>query len=649
LVSQPRCDINANDTGAVYLYEWESLPTEPTYSYITTADATETLRGSTGSEYFGYSIATGDFDGDQDLDLAVGAYNAEAPGGPNNAGALRVFLYDQETGAYESEPAQVMYGEDANHNLGESVAILGAGHVASFAFGVDELGYNVGMPYWGELVEPEATPEDPEPALTLAREPLEYSADLGYGRFGTSFDLSDEGQDNVIDVIVGASYLSTESVGVTRAGSGFIYQVDDLMASPNTEESALNPTQNLQGFRGHSGYDLLGEGAKFIGDFDGDGYGDVALVARAEEQPTSFNNQDTLAQGGCPNRQSDAGAVYIFRGRAQGDFESEPSFVVFGQRSRENLEVVDGRIDMNNDQRADLLVGARFADIRENGSTRNDAGRAAIFLGRPAPADGTRLVICEEDAELLGETGSSRLGWSVSAIGDLNQDGCAEAAFGQPELRIENRNRQGAVHIVYGWGGAGCFAQPRVLSLTARDAEARFGTSIAAADLDLDGVSDLVIGGFNARVNNERRGVVWIVRASQLQTLAPLTLDQARVMHEVNNWVGAQGEWQLNGLVNGSRFGWSVGAVSGYVLVGIPWLGQGGARSGGAHLYRVGANGVEGLSGVFSGETFNRDSELGRAVDLARTGNRVWLGLGSLWGRGTHTQGGSVYVGDFTP
>ena len=53
--------------------------------------------------------------------------------------------------------------------------------------------------------------------------------------------------------------------------------------------------------------------------------------------------------------------------------------------------------------------------------------------------------------------------------------------------------------------------------------------------------------------------------------------------------------------------------------------------------------------GVVVGETQAGYSELGNVVDLHRTGDQAWIGVGSLWGIGTHAQGGSVYVGSLTP
>merc|ERR1711907_66762 len=105
--------------------------------------------------------------------------------------------------------------------------------------------------------------------------------------FGNDFDLSDEGRDGVLDVVVGA---------------GFVYQITDVTAQVTPDQDPLMPTQSLEGFLRHSGYDELGEGARFIGDFDGDGWGDLAINARLEEQPSSFGTEERVDSGGCPSR-----------------------------------------------------------------------------------------------------------------------------------------------------------------------------------------------------------------------------------------------------------------------------------------------------------------------------------------------------------
>ena len=250
---------------------------------------------------------------------------------------------------------------------------------------------------------------------------------------------------------------------------------------------------------------------------------------------------------------------------------------------------------------------------------------------------------------MTGATADDHLGWSVVGMGDLNGDGCAEVAFGEPEANANGANRRGVVHIVYGWGANTCFTEPQVLSLTIDNSDARFGTSLASDDFDYDGFADLVVGGFNALVAGERRGAAWVIRSSELSGLSPQGLDDTRVYHDVSSMVGLEGEWWVGGPSTLSRFGWSVAADAPYLIVGSPYLSEGSYRSGGATLYELGVNGIERAVGQLRGETNHEEGELGSDVDVFHNGQRGWIGVSSHLGWGTYVQGGSVYIGEFTP
>ena len=53
--------------------------------------------------------------------------------------------------------------------------------------------------------------------------------------------------------------------------------------------------------------------------------------------------------------------------------------------------------------------------------------------------------------------------------------------------------------------------------------------------------------------------------------------------------------------------------------------------------------------GIFAGETQDTFGELGQVCDLHVNPIQGWIGFGSFWGRGTYSQGGSVYLGTFQP
>ena len=394
---------------------------------------------------------------------------------------------------------------------------------------------------------------------------------------------------------------------------------------------------------------MLGDGVQLIGDFDGDGFADVAVSARADERPTNFSADDVVDTSGCAPRRNNSGAIYIFRGEAGGGLRAEPSFVIFGQNADDNLETIAGGIDIDGDDKDDLIIGARFADPNDGSGRKRDAGRAMIYKGRSAGAESERVVICQADAEMIGANANNHLGWATMSLGDINNDGCPESVISEPELPLDGRNRQGAVHILYGWGGSRCYAEPHILSLTVTNGDARFGTSLTTTDADQDGRSDLIVGGFNAAYNGTRPGAVWVIRASEIDALSPRRLDQSRVYHYIDSMVGEQGDWWIAGSLNQSQFSWSVSASGPYLFISAPRVRDRAERRGQGYLYSLSPQGIGDLVGVFAGETDDTYGELGRVAELYSTGQDAWIGFGSMWGRGTYEQGGSVYVGTFSP
>jgi hypothetical protein len=82
---------------------------------------------------------------------------------------------------------------------------------------------------------------------------------------------------------------------------------------------------------------------------------------------------------------------------------------------------VAGAGDVNGDGRADMLVGVPGAN---NGSTI-DAGRAHLYLGALPPPLMPAFAV-------LGTVPYAELGLSVAGIGDVNGDGLADFAIGEP-------------------------------------------------------------------------------------------------------------------------------------------------------------------------------------------------------------------------
>ena len=93
-----------------------------------------------------------------------------------------------------------------------------------------------------------------------------------------------------------------------------------------------------------------------MGDFDGDGIDDYAISAPGEDMPGQFAAH--INANGCrAQTRTNSGAVFIFRGNAQGTIETSPAYVYWGPQANLGLKIVAENIDFNGDGQADLVMG----------------------------------------------------------------------------------------------------------------------------------------------------------------------------------------------------------------------------------------------------------------------------------------------------
>ena len=237
------------------------------------------------------------------------------------------------------------------------------------------------------------------------------------------------------------------------------------------------------------------------GDFNGDGYPDLAVGAPGEDVGSA----------------SDAGAVNVIYGSggglsATGNQSFTQNDLGAGETAaggnRFGAAVTVG--DFNHDGFADLAVGAPG----ENPGSANDAGAVDVLYGSPngLSASGDQ-VLSQGGGGIQGSPAAGDRFGAALAAADLNGDGRDDLAVGAPGDSVGSSAGAGAVNVIYGSGGGltatgnQLWSQDSPGVLEAAEGGDSFGSALAAADLNGDGRADLAVGapGESIGTNSRRR------------------------------------------------------------------------------------------------------------------------------------------------
>ena len=217
--------------------------------------------------------------------------------------------------------------------------------------------------------------------------------------------------------------------------------------------------------------------------------------------------------GVAPGSPSDGGvsrtageAVVIFgRDGLEGEIDlalDEVGLHIFGAMPGDNLGFGVAAGDLNGDGVDDVIVGAPGSNGLEN--LRTDLGEAYVIFGGPDLGGTVDTARVEQDFTLIAAEGFSRLGTSF-AVADVNGDGLDDLVAGAPFAGRESgappggpRTTVGEVYVIFGSpdlrGGASVAEEEQdVLISGAKELDA-FGQSVAGADVDGDGVADIIVG-----------------------------------------------------------------------------------------------------------------------------------------------------------
>jgi hypothetical protein len=247
--------------------------------------------------------------------------------------------------------------------------------------------------------------------------------------------------------------------------------------------ASLSPTQGFA-INGAGGNDKAGAAVNTAGDVDGDGYDDIIMAA-------PYASYDSGHRGG------GSGEVYVVYGGPSlstislSSITQSQGFLIHGATAGAALgSSVSSAGDFNKDGKVDLMVSSITAD--------GTAGVTYIIYGNH-----TRRIDLDlySFSNLLGVTihggnGGDNSGWSINKAGDVNGDGFDDVVIGAPYVSTTS----GQSYLIYGNKSMSDISLCCTLilkfpvPLISVGGTEYLGGSVAGADINADGYSDLIVG-----------------------------------------------------------------------------------------------------------------------------------------------------------
>jgi hypothetical protein len=352
--------------------------------------------------------------------------------------------------------------------------------------------------------------------------------------------------DGIDDILVGARFA--RGPDGSRGNAGEVYVV---FGSP-TLGGTVDTAKDEQDFTivGAEGGDYVGS-ALTAGDVNGDGVDDIITAALAASGPDNSraNSGEAYVVFGSPTL---SGTVDIALG--------QQNFTILGAESGDFMPNFVASGDVNGDHIDDILLGASMADGPDN--QRTDAGEAYVVPGASDLGGTLDLASDKGFLTIWGADANDWLGFYLIAA-DVNGDGTDDLIVGARNADGLNnaRNNCGEVYLIFGSANLPStldIAQGQQdVTLIGPSESGLFGHSLAAGDINGDGIADVLVGAPTAGAAAIGRPKAGEILAFFSSTQWPATVDAALGKQDVAI-LGADAEDELgfslaSGDVNGDR------------------------------------------------------------------------------------------------